>query len=105
MTKLAPSAVAALALAVPAAAARCRLLGIKGDVGRFQTLTGQDSQVRHVIVAWGQGQTWGSRFTALFQQLGGIPMIGLATRRARRRARRSRRSRSRRARATPTWSR
>jgi hypothetical protein len=80
MRKLAPVAVAALALAVPAAAAAMPVLGIKGDPGRFQTLTGQDSQVRHVIVGWGQGAGWGSQFTALFQQLGGTPMIGLGTR-------------------------
>ena len=55
------------------------LLGIKGDPPRFMTLTGQDSQVHHVIVGWGQGQVWGSHFIDLFQQLGGIPMIGLAT--------------------------
>jgi Beta-mannanase len=80
MRKLAPVAVAALALAVPAAAAAMPVLGIKGDPGRFQTLTGQDSQVRHVIVGWGQGAGWGSQFSALFQQLGGTPMIGLGTR-------------------------
>lgn len=72
-------ALAGLALAAPAgASARTILLGIKGDAARFQTLTGQDSQVHHVIVAWGQGQTWGSRFPALFQQMGGIPMLGLS---------------------------
>jgi hypothetical protein len=71
---------AAAAVAVPASASVTpRLLGIKGDVSRFQTLTGQDSQVRHVIVGWGQGRTWGSQFPALFQMLGGIPMIGLST--------------------------
>lgn len=73
-------AAAALVLAAPAAAsARTILLGIKGNAGRFQTLTGQDSQIRHTIVAWGQGQTWGSRFPALFEQMGGIPMLGLST--------------------------
>lgn len=61
------------------AAAQGPLLGIKGDPARFMTLTGQDSQVHHVIVGWGQGQTWGSHFIDLFMQLGGIPMIGLAT--------------------------
>jgi hypothetical protein len=71
---------AAAAVVLPASAStNPRLLGIKGDVVRFQTLTGQDSQVRHVIVGWGQGQTWGSQFPALFQMLGGIPMIGLST--------------------------
>jgi hypothetical protein len=80
MTKLVAVLLAAAALAVPAAASvNARLLGIKGDAARFQTLTGQDSEVRHVIVAWGQGLTWGSRFPALFQQLGSIPMIGLST--------------------------
>jgi len=61
------------------AAAQPPLLGIKGDLSRFQTLTGQDSQVHHVILAWGQGQAWGSPFVDLFRQLGGVPMIGLAT--------------------------
>jgi len=75
-----PAAVAALALAAPGVAAAMPSLGIKGDVGRFQQLTGQDSTVRHVIVGWGQGAGWGSQFTALFQQLGGVPMIGLGTR-------------------------
>jgi hypothetical protein len=71
---------AAAAVAVSASASVTpRLLGIKGDVARFQTLTGQDSQVRHVIVGWGQGQIWGSQFPALFQMLGGIPMIGVST--------------------------
>jgi hypothetical protein len=77
--KLAVVLLAAAALAAPAWSANPRLLGIKGNVARFQTLTGQDSQVRHVIVGWGQGQTWGSQFPALFQMLGGIPMIGLST--------------------------
>ena len=80
MRKLGVALLAAAVLGVPAASAAPRLLGIKGDPVRFQTMTGQDSQVRHVIVGWGQGQTWGSQFTALFQQLGGIPMIGLSTR-------------------------
>jgi hypothetical protein len=73
------AAVAAAVAASASAAPPPPLLGIKGDPGRFQTLTGQDSQVRHVIVGWGQGATWGAHFVDLFQQLGGIPMIGLAT--------------------------
>jgi len=73
-------AVAVLVLAAPAAAsAQPVRLGLKGDAGRFRSLTGQNSQVRLVIVAWGQGQTWGSRFPALFEQIGGIPMLGLST--------------------------
>jgi len=78
--KLGVALLAAAVLGTPTASAATRLLGIKGDPARFQTLTGQDSQIRHTIVGWGQGQTWGSPFTALFQQLGGIPMVGLGTR-------------------------
>ena len=73
---------AVAAFAAPASAARRDgpiLLGIKGDVTRFQSQTGQDSTVRHVIVAWGQGQVWGSHFPQLFQLMGGIPMLGLST--------------------------
>jgi hypothetical protein len=77
------AALLAVAVAAPAAgAAPSRtdpLLGVKGDAARFQTLTGQDSQVRHVIVGWDQGMTWGSPFLDLMRQLGGVPMIGLAT--------------------------
>ena len=80
MRKLGVALLAAAVLGTPTASAATRLLGIKGDPARFQTLTGQDSQIRHTIVGWGQGQTWGSPFTALFQQLGGIPMVGLGTR-------------------------
>jgi len=69
----------AFAVSSAQAAVQPPLLGIKGDPSRFQSLTGQDSQVHHVIVAWGQGQVWGSHFIDLFHQLGGIPMIGLAT--------------------------
>ena len=74
------AAVAASAAAAPAAPSGSPpLLGVKGDAEHFRTLTGQDSQVRHAIVGWGQGVSWGSRFVELFRQLGGIPMIGLAT--------------------------
>jgi hypothetical protein len=73
-------AVAAAFAATGVAAPPPPELGIKGDPSRFGALTGQDSQVRHVIVGWDQGVTWGSHFVELFQQLGGIPMIGLSTR-------------------------
>ncbi len=69
---------AALVFAAPAAAAP-PLLGIKGDSSRFQGLVGQQTQVQHVIVGWGQGDAWGSKFPALFSALGPVPMIGLGT--------------------------
>lgn len=55
------------------------LLGIRGDAPRFQTLTGQVSTVRQVFVAWGQGVSFGSPFSALFATLTPIPMIHLGT--------------------------
>jgi hypothetical protein len=54
-------AVLAAALAAPAAAAK-PMLGILGDANRFRALTGQQSQVGHVIVGWSQGYSWGTRF-------------------------------------------
>jgi hypothetical protein len=70
--------VAALAFAAPASAA-APLLGIKGDAARFGGLTGQQNGVQHVILGWGQGDSWGSKFSALFGTLGPVPMIGLST--------------------------
>lgn len=35
--------------------------------------------MRHIIVAWGQGQVWGSKFPDLFQMMLPIPMLGLGT--------------------------
>jgi hypothetical protein len=75
--RLAAVLVAALVLAAPAAAAP--VLGLKGSASRFQGLVGQQTQVRHAIVGWGQGAGWGSPFAALFATLGPVPMIGLGT--------------------------
>lgn len=72
------AALAALAFAAPASAA-APLLGIKGDAPRFAGLTGQPAGVQHVIVGWGQGDGWGSSFSALLAELGPVPMIGLGT--------------------------
>ncbi|HET7571611.1 MAG TPA: hypothetical protein VFJ77_02965 [Gaiellaceae bacterium] len=80
MRRVVPILVLLLALAAPAAAsARPIQLGLLGNVGHFKALTGQHSQVRHVIVGWGQGQVWGSRFPSLLRGMGGVPMLGLGT--------------------------
>jgi hypothetical protein len=85
MTCVRVLAVLAVSIAVlaPGTAARTDatkpLLGIHGDPARFKAQTGQESDVRHILVGWNQGYTWGSRFRALFGQLGGIPMIGMKT--------------------------
>ncbi len=55
-------------VAAPAAHAASPLLGIKGDAPRFQGLTNQQSQVQHVIVAWGQGLSFGSKFPDLIAE-------------------------------------
>jgi hypothetical protein len=73
-------AVIAVFLVVAPAAAASPLLGIHGAMPRFLQLTGQDSTVGHVIVGWDQGAGWGSQFSALFQTLGKVPLIGLGTR-------------------------
>ena len=36
--------------------------------------------IKHVIVAWGQGEQWGSSFPVLLRSLGAIPMLGLSSR-------------------------
>ena len=55
------------------------LLGIFGDPARFQQLTGQRSSVRHVILGWNQGLTWGKPLGQLLPTLTPVPMIGVAT--------------------------
>jgi hypothetical protein len=55
------------------------LLGITGQADRFESQTGQDSQVRHMFLGWGQGSTWGSPFAELFAGLKPIPMIHIGT--------------------------
>ena len=55
------------------------LLGIFGDPVRFEQLTGQRSSVRHVILGWNQGLTWGKPLGQLVPTLGPVPMIGVGT--------------------------
>jgi hypothetical protein len=75
--RLLPFLLGALALAPSSLAAPS--LGIFGDPGRFHVLTGQESSVHHVIVGWGQGQTWGSAMPRLLSTLGPVPMVGFTT--------------------------
>ena len=61
-------------------AARAKpLLGIFGDANRFEQLTGQRSSVRHVILGWNQGLTWGKPVGQLLPTLTPVPMIGVGT--------------------------
>jgi hypothetical protein len=70
-------ALCALALA-PAAFAR-PLLGLYGDSGRFAAQTGQRTDVGHIYLGWGQGQTWGSSFDRIVPKLSHVPMISITT--------------------------
>lgn len=83
-----PLPLLALALALVAGTASARgasdavnrpLLGVAGQADRFESQTGQDSQVRHLFLGWGQGSTWGSPFEQLFAGLKPIPMIHIGT--------------------------
>jgi hypothetical protein len=53
------------------------LLGITGDLARFQSQTGQKSAIKHVFLGWQQGMTWGTRISVFLPQLTPIPMIHL----------------------------
>ena len=46
---------------------------------RFKGQTGQESSVDQAFLGWGQGQTYGAPFAALFDLLGPIPMLHLGT--------------------------
>jgi hypothetical protein len=72
-------AVAFAALAFASSAQAKPLLGITGNLPRFQTLTGQDSTVHQAFLGWGQGLSYGSPFVSLFETLTPIPMIHLGT--------------------------
>jgi len=58
---------------VPPAQAATQL-GIFGNIDRFHQLTGQQSQVGHVIVGWGQ-----STFSQIWPTLGPTPMLGFGS--------------------------
>jgi hypothetical protein len=76
------AAAAALALVVVstgAAAGPKVLLGITGNIGRFQQLTGQQSAVHQAFLGWGQGHAYGSHFDALMTMFGPVPMFHLGT--------------------------
>jgi hypothetical protein len=72
-------AVVFVALAFASAAQAKPLLGITGDLPRFQTLTGQVSSVHQAFLGWNQGLSYGQPLGGLIQSLGPIPMLHLGT--------------------------
>jgi hypothetical protein len=77
MRALAVAALSALLLAGPAQARP--VLGITGDLPRFEALTAQQSVVHQAFLGWGQGLSYGSLFVPLFGTLTPVPMIHLGT--------------------------
>jgi hypothetical protein len=76
-TSVALYLIAAASLAPSAAAADHTApvqLGVFGNISRIQALTGQKTQVGHVIVGWGQ-----NTFDQLWPILGPVPMLGFDT--------------------------
>jgi hypothetical protein len=71
--------VALLSLVLPAGAQARPYLGVLGNAGRFDGMTGQRTRVGHVVLGWDQGSSWGSRFSVLFSRLGELPMVALNT--------------------------
>jgi hypothetical protein len=69
-----PFAVLVAALALAPAASGATQLGIFGNIGRFHSLTGQQSAVGHVIVGWNQ-----TTFDQIWPTLGPVPMLGFDT--------------------------
>jgi hypothetical protein len=62
-----------------ASESRVVALGVLGDATRFRAQTGQDSKVRHVIISWNQGVTWGRRLPALLAGMRPTPLLGIGT--------------------------
>jgi hypothetical protein len=77
MRAVAAAALSALLVAGPAHAKP--VLGITGDLPRFETLTAQQSVVHQAFLGWGQGLSYGSLFVSLFGTLTPVPMIHLGT--------------------------
>jgi hypothetical protein len=60
------------------AAGRQVLLGVLGNPDHFDSVTGQDTRVRHVIM--GFGQNTGPRLDRMLQGMGEIPLLGFSMR-------------------------
>ena len=74
---LAPAVLVGVAASAPRQ--QTPLLGVFGNAGRFEQLTGQRSTVKHVIIGWEQGLTWGTKLPRLLSQLRPVPMLGFGT--------------------------
>ena len=91
-----PFAVLVAALALAPAASGATQLGIFGNIGRFHSLTGQQSTVGHVIVGWNQ-----TTFNQIWPTLGPVPMLGFGTGQGSSRVDHAARDRTRRRRRLP----
>jgi hypothetical protein len=64
-------------LVVTASASAGVGLGVLGDPSRFDSLTGQATASRHVIVGWGQGAGRGGSFAEILATMGEVPLLGI----------------------------
>jgi len=80
MRLLLPLCATTLLLTTPASGAAPNfLLGVRGNVARFRTQTGQTSQIHHSLIGWNQGVTWGAPLPRLLALHAPVPLIGLTT--------------------------
>lgn len=79
MRRVVAGAFAAFFLIAAAGAAGKPILGVTGNVARFEAQTGQVSNVDEAFLGWGQGQQWGAPFNVLLKSLAPIPMLHLGT--------------------------
>lgn len=77
MHRVVAGAVLALLLA-PTALAK-PVLGVTGNVPRFDRQTGQVTEVHQAFLGWGQGLQYGEPLRAFLPSLGPVPMITLST--------------------------
>jgi hypothetical protein len=70
---------AALGMLVTAAPAHATLLGVRGDSGRFENQTGQQSQINLRFIPWGLGLRNANHLDDAFARSGPIPMIAFGT--------------------------
>lgn len=67
-------------LAAPGAARTASpYLGVYGSSALFDQMGGPGHPVRHVIVGWQQGQSWGSPLGTILTSLEPVPMLGFTT--------------------------
>lgn len=71
--------IVALALVLVPAAASKPLLGVTGNVARFDKQTGQVTLVHQAFLGWAQGVEYGAPIRSFLPTLGPVPMLTIST--------------------------